>query len=310
MRYGFIFFSCLLILLPVDCIAKRINQDFDYELSRRALEFAAAAYSLDPEPCVVKNNATVLYANKVECDYMRDECWSVIAADNESIFVGFSGTKSKEQLVTELVESIGRPKHKLHNAGSVHYYFYSALKTMWSPMEKLLEELKEAMPNHRIVFTGHSLGGAIASIASTVFVRNFPETSQRTLSITFGQPRVGNQEYAATHDRLVAAGSWRLIHGRDIVAHIPICVEGYGRSCIPFYNHGSYHHGVEIWFPGNMTNRDTFKVCTGIPLNEDNSCSNAHRYFDITDHLFYFGHHVSDYGVNKCIDPINKPVHI
>lgn len=128
------------------------------------------------------------------------------------------------------------------------------------------------MPHHKIVFTGHSLGGAIASIASTVFVRNFPEMAARTFSITFGQPRVGNLEYAITHDKFVAAGSWRVIHGRDIVAHIPFCVESYSRSCIPFYNHGSYHHGVEVWFPGNMTNQDTFRVCTGSPLNEDNSC--------------------------------------
>ena len=84
-------------------------------------------------------------------------------------------------------------------------------------MDRRLEQLKEDMPHHRIVFTGHSLGGAIASIASTVFVRNFPETSNRTHSITFGQPRVGNLQYAMTHDRLVAAGSWRVIHGRDIV---------------------------------------------------------------------------------------------
>lgn len=84
-------------------------------------------------------------------------------------------------------------------------------------MEKLLRGLKDSLPDHKIVFTGHSLGGAIASIASTVFVRNFPETSSRTFSITFGQPRVGNLEYAMTHDKLVAGGSWRLIHGRDIV---------------------------------------------------------------------------------------------
>ncbi|CAO4360602.1 unnamed protein product [Caenorhabditis nigoni] len=166
---------------------------------------------------------------------MRNECWNVIAADDKTIFVSFSGTKSKEQLVTELIESIGIPKHELHNAGFAHYFFFSALETMWSPIERLLEQRREVMPNHRIVFTGHSLGGATASIASTVFVRNLPDASNRTLSITFGHPRVGNLEYATTHDRLVAAGSWRLIHGRDIVAHIPFYVGSYARSCVPFY---------------------------------------------------------------------------
>ncbi|EFP05276.1 hypothetical protein CRE_29244 [Caenorhabditis remanei] len=107
MRNGF-YYSCLLTIILVEC-----SQNFDYKLSERALEFAASAYSLDPQPCIQKNNATVLFSKKVECDYMRDECWSVIAADNDTIFVSFSGTKSKEQLVTELIESIGRPKHKV-----------------------------------------------------------------------------------------------------------------------------------------------------------------------------------------------------
>lgn len=70
MRNGFALFSCLFFFLA-DC--KKVNRDFDYELSKRTLEFAAAAYSIDPEPCISKNNATLLFFKKVECDYMRDE---------------------------------------------------------------------------------------------------------------------------------------------------------------------------------------------------------------------------------------------
>ncbi|CAI5440164.1 unnamed protein product [Caenorhabditis angaria] len=91
------------------------------------------------------------------------------------------------------------------------------------------------------------------------------------------------------------------------VAHIPICVESVHRpiTCIPFYNHGSYHRGTEIWFPQNMTSDDTYQICRGFPKNEDIQCSNSDRYYDIFDHLFYFGHHVSDYGVNNCTDPVD-----
>ncbi|CAB3407529.1 unnamed protein product [Caenorhabditis bovis] len=282
----------------------RIAYGFDYALAKLALEFSAAAYAIDPWPCALKNNGTVLYVKTAKCDVLNDECWSVIGATKTELFVSFSGTKSKEQLVTELLESIGRPKHKLHNAGSVHYYFYSALKSMWHSLSAVLNEFVDIMPKHRIVFTGHSLGGALASIASTIFAQNHPQMSNRTFLITFGQPRVGNIEYAMRHDELVAGGSWRIVHAIDIVAHIPMCVERLTRpiSCIPFYNHGSYHHGTEIWFPANMTDGDEYRVCDGTPINEDNSCSNAQRFYDINDHLFYFGHHVSNYGDNGCVD--------
>ncbi|CAI5439969.1 unnamed protein product [Caenorhabditis angaria] len=73
---------------------------------------------------------------------------------------------------------------------------------MWNPMHRLLREAIKKYPTHELIFTGHSLGGAIASIASTAFVRNHPEIGNRTSLITFGQPRVGNLEYAQKHDEL------------------------------------------------------------------------------------------------------------
>ncbi|CAI5440158.1 unnamed protein product [Caenorhabditis angaria] len=247
----------------------------------------SASYSPTPNPCVLKNNGSLFYANIVPCDYIRDECLSIIAVDSSHIFVAFSGTKSKEQLFIII--------------------FFAALKSMWNPMHRLLREAIKKYPTHELIFTGHSLGGAIASIASTAFVRNHPEIGNRTSLITFGQPRVGNLEYAQKHDELLRGNSWRIIHARDIVAHIPICVESVHRpiTCIPFYNHGSYHHGTEIWFPQNMTSDDTYQICRGFPKNEDIQCSNSDRYYDIFDHLFYFGHHVSDYGVNNCTDPVD-----
>ncbi|CAD6189834.1 unnamed protein product [Caenorhabditis auriculariae] len=293
--------ACFLLLLPVT-VAKKV--DFDEERARVALEFAATAYAIDPVHCLVKNRAFILYQIRLPCDYMKDECWGLIALTKKQIIVSFRGTKSKEQLVTELVESIGKPKHRIHAGGSVHYYFYSALRAIWPQMSHLLHFWINMLPHKEIIFTGHSLGGALASLASTIFVHKFPEISNRTHLITFGQPRVGNFEYAQTHDRLIPS-SWRLVHGADIVPHVPMCVESVKRpiSCIPFYNHGSYHHGTEIWFPNEMSDTDEYRICTGDPVNEDNSCSNSHRAFDIFDHLFYFGHHVSDYGNNGCIEP-------
>lgn len=58
-------------------------------------------------------------------------------------------------------------------------------------------------PSYSLVVTGHSLGGALASIASVSLKANFPFTPLKLF--TFGQPRTGSPEYAALVEKLVGA---------------------------------------------------------------------------------------------------------
>ncbi|GMS98579.1 hypothetical protein PENTCL1PPCAC_20754, partial [Pristionchus entomophagus] len=119
--------------------------------------------------------------------------------------------------------------------------------------------------------------------------------------VTFGQPRVGNFEYAQSVDRLVP-NTWRIVHKFDLVAHVPYCVGL--RTCQDFLNHSPYHHGTEVWYPTSMNSTDLYRVCDGKPLDEDAKCSNGHLFYNIDDHLRYFEKHVSDYGIAGCpIDP-------
>ena len=85
---------------------------------------------------------------------------------------------------------------------------------------------------------------------------------------TFGLPRVGDKEYAANHDRLVN-NSWRVVHYKDPVSHLPMCnvLTGCG-----FIN-GPYHHRTEVYYPSpDMTKNSEYVICKG---NEDNNCSNG-----------------------------------
>lgn len=80
-------------------------------------------------------------------------------------------------------------------------------------------------------------------------------------------------DYAYVHD-IQVPNSWRLIHRYDIVAHLPYCVERiFSHRCTSLYNHGSFHHGTEIWYPDKMNLTDSiFRICTGLPINEDENC--------------------------------------
>ncbi|KAK6024114.1 triacylglycerol lipase [Ostertagia ostertagi] len=98
---------------------------------------------------------------------------------------------------------MSEPKKKLRSGGSVQHYFYVALQSIWRELYAVVRKLRKTYPQHRILFTGHSLGGALASLASTMFAHRHPSVADRIHLITFGQPRVGNYEYAVTHSELI-----------------------------------------------------------------------------------------------------------
>ncbi|EYC21273.1 hypothetical protein Y032_0020g90 [Ancylostoma ceylanicum] len=188
---------------------------------------------------------------------------------------------------------MSEPKRKLRAGGSVQHYFYVALEAVWKQMNAVVRKLRATYPKYSIMFTGHSLGGALASLASTIFAHRNPVLEDRIHLITFGQPRVGNFEYAETHNRLVP-NSWRIVHKYDLVAHLPACVfQVFSRSCISLFNHSPYHHGTEVWFPSNMTENSVFRICEGTPMFEDNNCSNGYYlHYGVKDHIRYFEHEV------------------
>ncbi|KAH7684461.1 Protein Y49E10.18, partial [Aphelenchoides avenae] len=55
-------------------------------------------------------------------------------------------------------------------------------------------------PQYKIWVTGHSLGGAVASIASAEIASMDRQAGDRIGLVTFGQPRTGDYDYSAAHD--------------------------------------------------------------------------------------------------------------
>ena len=174
-----------------------------------------------------------------------------------------------------------------------------AFKMVWDDLEKYVDEEIKNYPSYKLWVTGHSLGGALASLASTYIMFKGKTTKDKLILYTFGQPRVGNYEYAVSHDRLVPV-SFRVTHYRDIVVHLPTCkILVPGNPCIALRG-WPYHHGKEIYY-GNeiMRKSSSYKICEGLPHNEDIFCSNNPSVWSrcllfelskcIEDHKYYFG---------------------
>uniref|UniRef100_A0A7S3NM01 Fungal lipase-type domain-containing protein n=1 Tax=Aureoumbra lagunensis TaxID=44058 RepID=A0A7S3NM01_9STRA len=75
----------------------------------------------------------------------------------------------------------------------------------------------------RILITGHSLGGAQATLASADLAAHalpYLNSNIRLTLVTFGAPRVGNRVWARTH-AILCPDSWRVVNDGDIVTGLP-----------------------------------------------------------------------------------------
>ncbi|VIO96141.1 Uncharacterized protein BM_BM3683 [Brugia malayi] len=283
-------------------------QEYDPQFARFVFEHAAAAYSRNPLNCLAKYYGTyILQQGNVSCDHLHDECLYYISQSPTHVIVGFGGTHSKLQLAAEVLAAMAEPKAKFIAGGSVQRYFNAAFRSVWKDIWHMLRRTVKAdlltNSTRPIIFTGHSLGGSLASLASAHLAYFY---ANRKLNIdirliTFGEPRTGNRDYAFVHDTLVPA-SFRIVHRGDLVPHLPNCLINLRTfECSSRFGFGPYHHGLEVWYPENMTGTPPHRVCLGQPLNEDKTCSDGYyRHYTINDHLFYFGEHVSNYGISGC----------
>ena len=98
------------------------------------------------------------------------------------------------------------------DVGFVHKGFAAALDAVWRPLEDALNTLPV---DCRVWFTGHSLGGALASLAAV-------RTGGRAAGVyTFGSPRVGDAVFAAHLGHRFEEASIRYVNDHDVVTHVP-----------------------------------------------------------------------------------------
>jgi len=125
--------------------------------------------------------------------------------------------------------------------GRVHSGFRSGVDEVWG--EVLSGIASAAKP---VVFTGHSLGGALATLAAA-------RTHQAGHTVagvyTFGQPRVGRGDFRSAYEDALGEVTYRLINHIDIVTRIPLMIQGYRHvgQRIYFDASGSLHFGTSAW---------------------------------------------------------------
>lgn len=87
-------------------------------------------------------------------------------------------------------------------------YNANAHSTLYSCVKSIVEERLAADSSLRITLTGHSLGGAQASLIAAHLLADGVITQPKLELYTFGQPRVGDKDFAYEFDRVSIHRSW------------------------------------------------------------------------------------------------------
>ena len=150
----------------------------------------------------------------------RDDSQAYIIETGEHAAVAFRGTQVFSGFSLADIASNLWVRRRPWEPGKVHRGYREAILDIAHEIKGVLHA-----PQRPLYFTGHSLGGALATLASTL-------PPGPTATYTFGSPRVGNRAFAAGLRDL-----YRIVHGDDIAPKYPLPL--------------GYCHGGEAWRLGD-----------------------------------------------------------
>lgn len=103
--------------------------------------------------------------------------------------------------------------------GWMHSGFYDAFYAVSDQLERALADFR----GRKVMFTGHSLGGALALISAAHAAQQGADVHA---VVTKGQPRVGDPDLSAHFSELLGSRHTRIVLDSDVVAHLPPTAEG------------------------------------------------------------------------------------
>jgi triacylglycerol lipase len=149
-------------------------------------------------------------------------CW-----DDKVVVLAFRGSEKK---ISDWLGNLSVLPRETGRYGSVHSGFYNGYKAVEADIRGILG--KAGADSKKLWITGHSLGGALSSIAGIELFDDFRPHG----FATYGQPMLASPALVKFYQDNYASTYWRFKNNNDIVTRIP-----------PGYD----HVGKLYWFNGN-----------------------------------------------------------
>jgi len=189
----------------------------DAKLNSFYMYFAGAAYcerTLPTLTCPWCGNITsrgytfhALISNPIE----NTRAFIAISKPQKEIVLSFRGTDNVFNAVTDLAGALFEDGKS--SPIRIHVGFKTAVDSIYPKIISNLTSLLSSNPDFKVVVTGHSLGGAMASVfAFRLKYRNLFKQTKVEL-YTYGCPRVGNKALQTTWTDWTwfLVGSWSMV---------------------------------------------------------------------------------------------------
>ncbi|GAB6067462.1 lipase family protein [Methylothermus subterraneus] len=144
----------------------------------------------------------------------RDGTQGFLAQNEKMLLIAFRGTEPEQlrDILTDLNLALSKGP-----VGQVHTGFARALEKVWKDLKGAIHELYQSQA---VWLTGHSLGAALATLATARLV--FEERLPVQGLYTYGSPRAGDDVFAKAFDRVCLQRTFRFRNNNDVVTRVPL----------------------------------------------------------------------------------------
>ena len=205
----------------------------------------------------------ILYKSNEDCEVL------VCNHDTNALIVSFRGTSSNKDILTDL--RVSREKLPLANMSSqlwplVHFGFKEQFFSINPHLEKKIKA------HDTIIFCGHSLGGALATIGSLYYAFQYP--NKNIACVTFGSPRVGDGAFVSYFNQRIT-NTLRYVNDNDPVPCVPTRWRFKHVDGLQWLNQDQIHNEISVWrFYRFIKNTTLSIIGYGYNAFDDHKCDN------------------------------------
>ncbi|KAI9343260.1 Alpha/Beta hydrolase protein [Zopfochytrium polystomum] len=232
--------------------------------------------------CTTCTNITVAQTHSVtviSSPIIAAQAFVAVSEDLQSVVVAFRGTYEPQNYLEDLnfatVDFDLPPGVARHRPNArIHSGFYLYWQSIRKDTLAAAARLAERYPDYTLLFTGHSLGGAVATLAALTAAAGNATAAARIALLTVGAPRIGDAGFAAAVAAAGFASSVRAVNYDDVAVHLPPRAFG--------FRHGG---AAEVWIDA----RGDAVACDDGGA-EDRECANSvPPWVSASAHLVYDG---------------------
>ena len=165
-------------------------------------------YDHNKERVELEENVKILGMNIIEMFDCNGTQAILVSYDN-FIVLAFRGTEAMS--IKDIKADVNAKTTQCETGGKIHSGFKDAFDTVAEDVQNKIDQAE--YQDKPLFITGHSLGGALATIAA----KKLSHKGGIAACYTFGSPRVGNDEWIAD----IKAPIYRVVNAADCVTMLP-----------------------------------------------------------------------------------------